>query len=73
MNSGAIHTFSATPGRELQNWNQLRAELVVIALKEALRGHFGAPVMGRPPLTNEERAAFAVKQADAIIREMKKA
>jgi hypothetical protein len=68
-----VHTFNAMPGREVQHWAELRAQLVAIALKEALRGHFGAPVMGRPPLTNEERAAFAVKQADAIIREMKKA
>lgn len=50
----------------------LRAELVQICLKEALREHFTSQQMGRPRLTNEERAAFCVHQADAIIREMKK-
>lgn len=68
--SGPVHTFSAP---RAMDWSALRAELVAIALKESLREHFGAPIMGRPRLSNEERAAFAVNQADAIIREMKKA
>lgn len=52
---------------------ELRAELVKIALRESLREHFGIQQMGRVRMNNEERAAFAVSQADAVIKEMRKA